>query len=116
MNTLKEWKLACPNGELGLVFPNATGGVENLWNIVVRGLIPAQGDNPRYTGMHCLRHFYASWCLNRPTDGGLGLPAKVVQERLGHWPIAMTLDRYGHLLPRGDDAAELDAAERSLLA
>jgi integrase len=115
-NTLKEWKLVCPKGDLDLVFPNGLGKVESLAHIVNRGLIPAQGDTPRYKGLHCLRHFYASWCINRPTDGGLGLPAKVVQERLGHSSINMTMDVYGHLLPRGDDAAELDAAERSLLA
>jgi hypothetical protein len=27
----------------------------------------------------------------------------------------MTMDVYGHLFPRGDDAAELAAAERSIL-
>ncbi|MEJ1938487.1 tyrosine-type recombinase/integrase, partial [Nostoc sp. NIES-2111] len=69
----------------------------------------------KYTGFHALRHFYASWCINRKEDGGLGLPAKVVQERLGHATIAMTMDVYGHLFPRGDDAAELAAAEDALL-
>jgi integrase len=44
----------------------------------------------------------------------LELPAKVVQERLGHSTIALTLDPYGHLFPRGDDAAELAAAEARL--
>jgi integrase len=39
-----------------------------------------------------------------------------VQERLGHSTIAMTMDRYSHLFPRGDDAAELAAAERAFLA
>ena len=38
----------------------------------------------KYTGLHSLRHFYASWLINRKEDGGLGLPPKVVQERLGH--------------------------------
>ena len=60
--------------------------------------------------MHCLRHFYAKWCINRQKDGGLGLPPKNVQERLGHSTIAMTLDVYGHLF-RADEAEELDAAE-----
>jgi hypothetical protein len=27
INALREWKLACPKGELGLVFPNERGGV-----------------------------------------------------------------------------------------
>ena len=34
-------------------------------------------------GLHALRHFFASWCINRKEDGGRGLPAKVVQELLG---------------------------------
>ena len=64
-------------------------------------------ERAKYTGLHALRHFYASWCINRRADGGLELPAKVVQERLGHSSIMMTMDVYGHLFPRGDDSAEL---------
>jgi integrase len=69
----------------------------------------------KYTGMHSLRHFFASWCINRRADSGLELPAKLAQERLGHASIAMTVDTYGHLFPRGDDPAELAAAEKALL-
>ena len=69
----------------------------------------------KYTGMHSRRHFYASWCVNRKSDGGLELPAKVVRGRLGHASIMMTMDVYGHVFPRGDDTEELAAAERSLL-
>jgi integrase len=68
----------------------------------------------KYTGLHSLRHFYASWCINQEKDGGLGLPAKVVQERLGHSSITVTLDTYGHLFPRGDDSAAMAAAEGRL--
>ena len=46
----------------------------------------------KYTGFHTLRHFYASWCINRKEEGGLGLSPKVVQDRLGHASINMTLD------------------------
>jgi integrase len=120
-NTLKEWKLACPHGEL--VFPNGKGGIEFHQHIIERGLKPSQvaagvvttDGTAKYTGLHSLRHFYASWCINRVKDGGLGLPPKNVQERLGHATITMTLDRYGHLF-RGDDADELEAAESALLA
>ena len=70
----------------------------------------------KYSGMHALRHFYASWCINRQADGGLGLPPKSVQERLGHSSIVITMDTYGHLFPRGDDGKELAAAETALLA
>lgn len=132
VNTLREWKLQCPKGQLGLVFPTPKGQVQGLANIVRRGFAPAQIaagvtiDLPgahaaaikraKYPGLHALRHFYASWCINRQADGGLELPAKVVQERLGHSTIAMTLDVYGHLFPRHDDSEELAAAERALLA
>jgi len=125
VNTLREWKLACPKGELGLVFPNGIGRIESDANIVNRGFIPAQiaagvttppDGNAKYTGLHSLRHFYASWCINRRVDGGLELPLKVVQARLGHASVQMTADRYGHLFPRGDDGTELAAAERAFLS
>ena len=48
--------------------------------------------------------------------GGLELPLKVVQARLGHASIQMAADTYGHLFPRGDDGSELAAAERAFLA
>jgi len=121
VNTLREWKLACPAGEL--VFPTGNGAVEYHANIVSRGLAPAQvaagivtkDGRAKYTGLHALRHFYASWCINRKEDGGLGLPLKVVQHRLGHSTIQMTADVYGHLFPSGDDGAELAAAQAALL-
>jgi integrase len=140
MNALKEWKLACPRTDADLVFPTTNGTVEYHSNIIKRALWPAQmaagvtvlivdangkptidkDSKPvvgaKYRGLHSLRHFYASWCINRVADGGLGLPAKVVQERLGHSTIMMTLDVYGHLFPRGDDRAEMELAEKNLLA
>ena len=117
-NTLKEWKLACPKGALDLVFPNTLGNVEALPNILQRGLMPtvvkaglvdAEGK-PKYTGMHCLRHFYASWCIDRK------LPPKVIQERMGHATISETFDTYGHLFPKAEDAAEIAEAEMRLVA
>ena len=55
----------CPKSEGDLAFPNGIGKVESLANIINRGLIPAQGAKAKYTGLHALRHFYASWCINR---------------------------------------------------
>jgi CubicO group peptidase (beta-lactamase class C family) len=52
---------------------------------------------------------------SRRADGGLELPPKIVQERLGHAALAMTMDVYGHLFPRTDDASALAAGERALL-
>jgi integrase len=43
------------------------------------------------------------------------LPLKLVQARLGHASIQMTADHYGHLFPRGDDAAEMAEAEKAFL-
>ncbi|MFD1941301.1 tyrosine-type recombinase/integrase [Paradevosia shaoguanensis] len=119
---------------LDLVFPTGAGKIESRSNMLKRGLIPAmiaagitvdtgrtdeEGKpilSAKYSGLHALRHFYASWCIN-PTDaGGLGLSPKAVQDRLGHSTIAMTMDTYGHLFPRGDEGDLLAAAERSLLA
>jgi integrase len=121
LSALKEWRLACPKGEPDLVFPNRVGKVENHSNLL-RGLARVMIDahvvkagKPKY-GPHAFRHFFASWCINRKTDGGRELPPKVVQALLGHSSIVMTLDRYGHLFPRGDDRAELAEASRVLLA
>jgi integrase len=139
LNTLRKWKLACPNGDLRLVFPNTDGSIESYMNVTRRALIPTllaagiavpvkdENGTPKRDesgkpvleakyGWHSLRHFYASWCINREKDGGLELPAKVVQARMGHASIEVTMDVYGHLFPRGDDGAELAAAERTLIA
>jgi integrase len=136
---LRRWKIACPKGKLDLAFPNVDGGIQWHTNIIQDGLIPTlivagvctsvkdtngkmtldgRGEPVRrakYTGLHALRHFYASWCINRKVDGGPELPAEVVQERLGHSSITVTLDTYGHLFPRGDDGSELAAAATALL-
>ena len=51
----------------------------------------------------------------RKAEGGLELPPKIVQYRLGHSSIMMTMDVYGHLFPSDDDGAELEAAEKALM-
>jgi integrase len=123
INTLREWKLACPKGELGLVFPTGAGTIENHANNINRlldptqvaaGVVDAKG-NAKY-GMHSFRHFYASWLINRRADGGLELPLKTVQTRLGHSSVLMTSDVYGHLFPSTDDGTEMAAAANALFA
>jgi integrase len=133
---LREHCVASPVNKLGLAFHSRKGGVDSRDMIVNLGFHPAQiaagivkrGDDgkpkrdkdgeliAKYPGLHSLRHFYASWCINRRVDGGLELPLKVVQTRLGHASIQVTADTYGHLFPRGDDGAELAAAERALIS
>ncbi|MGB9055625.1 MAG: tyrosine-type recombinase/integrase, partial [Pseudolabrys sp.] len=124
VNTLKEWRLACPKGDLGLVFPNNKGKLWDhvhivthfLWRtMVAAGVVNAKGE-AKYKGLHALRHFYASWLINRKADGGLELPMKEVQERLGHSSIVVTSDVYGHLFPRTDRGGEMAEAEKLLLA
>lgn len=146
VNTLREWKLACPRRDTGridaqgqpikvldLVFPTGAGKVESRSNILKRGLIPAmiaagitidtgEVDSKgqpilaaKYSGLHALRHWYASWCINPPAAGGLGLSPKAVQERLGHSEIGLTMDTYSHLFPAPDEGDMLAAAEKSLL-
>jgi integrase len=123
LNTLKEWKLRCPKGALDLAFPNGRGNIMRLDYIIEWGLKPVQvragvvdaNGKAKYGGMHALRHFYASWCMNRREDGGQGLPLKVVQSRMGHSTIAMTADVYGHLFPDVGSGEELAAAELSLI-
>jgi len=119
---MKEWKLAGPKSDLGLVFPSASGKIQHHSNIVRDILIPALAEAglllpdgaPKY-GLHSLRHFFASWLINRKEDGGRGMPIKTAQTMLGHSSITMTADIYGHLFERGDDAAELAAAERGVM-
>ncbi len=126
VKVLREWKLACPKGELGLVFPTSVGTAHSHANTINRGLIPAMiragvtsvetrdGQErvvAKYTGLHALRHFYASWCINAVSDGGLGLTPKAVQTRMGHASIQMTLDVYGHIFPRNDIGSEMAIAE-----
>src|SRR5262249_18029730 len=139
VKALREWKLACPKGGAQLVFPNGKGHVESHQNIVQRAWHPLQittgmslpkldnkgkpmvhGDGQtvmgaKCSGLHALRHFFCSWCAARPQDGGLGLPLKTVQVRMGHSALAMTADTYGHLFPSQDDAEVLAAGEAALM-
>jgi integrase len=125
ISALKEHKLKQAPG-IGLVFANPDGEPRSHTNIVNKGLKPAmiragvtvgsgEAIEAKYTGLHALRHFYASWLINRKEDGGLGLPVKMVQERMGHASIVMTMDTYGHLFPRSDDGTELAHAANILL-
>jgi len=121
-NALREWKLACPKNAPALAFPNADGSPASWKDIVEKGfhlaeiaagVVDAEGK-AKYRGLHALRHFYASWCLNRKEDGGLGLPLNNVKERMGHASIQITADLYGHLFPPKDDDEEFAAAAQAL--
>ena len=44
-------------------------------------------------GLHSARHTYASVCI----DAGLNI--RMISEMMGHASVALTWDRYGHLIP-----------------
>jgi integrase len=120
VSELRAWKLACPKVEGDIAFPTRTGRIEHhaglfrSLEVVMKraGVVDKQGK-PKY-GPHALRHFFASWCINRKPEGRQ-LPPKDVQVLLGHSSIVMTLDRYGHLFPSDSDRSELNAASAALL-
>jgi integrase len=64
---------------------------------VWRPAVAAAEAVPHGTGMHELRHFYASLLIRH------GESVKTVQARLGHATAAETLDTYSHLWPDADD-------------
>jgi integrase len=133
---LRELKL---KSSADLVFANGRGKVDNHSNIVQRIYHPAQiaagvtspvldeAGKPtrdedgkaivkaKYSGLHTLRHFFASWSLGRKEDGGRGLPLNNVKHIMGHASIQMTGDRYGHFLPSQNDD-DLVAADKNLFA
>ncbi|MGE3992295.1 site-specific integrase [Pseudorhodoplanes sp.] len=61
--------------------------------------------------LHDLRHSHATHLL------ATGVHPKVVQERLGHASIQLTLDTYSHVMPsmQDDAAATIDAAMRKAM-
>jgi len=121
---LREWKQRCPPSHHDLVFPSSTGGILSLTNIRRRGMIPLmeaagvtkKDGTAKYSGLHALRHFHASWLINPKNRGGLELPPKVVQRRLGHSSLNMTMDTYGHLFEDRDGTNEMARAELELMA
>jgi integrase len=99
VNALREWKLACPKGEL--VFPNKIGKVESYANLMQRGFGPIQiaagitkqrdGRTVARYGLHALRHACASLWIESNFN------AKQLQKLMGHSSIKVTFDVYGHL-------------------
>jgi integrase len=105
---LKEWRLAQPPGR-ALVFGTAADKPDVLGNLQRRLLSPleARAGIRRY-GWHALRHYAISAWL------AAGIDPKTAQHWAGHATLALTLDTYGHMIPRVDDHARIAAAERGL--
>lgn len=130
---LKRWKLRCPIGDLGLVFPNIAGNVQDYGHLLRRKFFPLQikagicdpvmidgkpkldakgqpVQTARY-GLHSLRHAAASAWIKQRID------LKRLQVWIGHENIELTLDTYGHLIMDAEgDAALIAAAQAELMA
>ena len=130
VTVLKTWKLACPKGELGLVFPTGAGGVESHGNLLSRVFWPLQvaagvtvlrddkdehGEpikvpDAKYS-LHALRHAAAALWIEQ------GFNAKRIQYLMGHSSIQMTFDVYGFLFEaKAEDANGMDAIASRLLS
>jgi integrase len=116
---LREWKLACPNGPLGLAFPNTVGKVA-AYNSLTADYGPIQmaakvvernkkGELIGKYGLHALRHASASlWIAS-------GYNPKQIQVLMGHASIEQTYDGYGHLFADNDEGQRAAARVAALL-
>jgi integrase len=89
-----------------LVFPNSRGAPIERQNLARRSFKPllARAGLPPIR-FHDLRHTAATLLLAK------GVHSKVVQERLGHSSIGVTMDVYSHVLPSIQNEA-VDALDR----
>jgi integrase len=104
---LKEWRLAQPPGR-SLVFGTGSDKPDLLGNLQRRLMTPltVKAGVPQYS-RHALRHCAISaWLAS-------GIDPKTVQHWAGH--STLTLDTYGHMIPRPDDHQRIAAAERALV-
>ena len=88
-----------------LVFTAPLGGPLRRTNFRRRGWLPAVGASIGLPfTFHDLRHTHAALLI------GEGAHPKVIQERMGHASIRVTLDTYGHLF-EGLDVAAADSLD-----
>jgi len=87
----------------GLIFTSEVGTAINQSNLLSKSFYPLlkKAEVPRIR-FHDLRHTAATLLLQQ------GVHPKIVQERLGHSRISMTLDTYSHVLP----AMQQEAADK----
>jgi integrase len=78
---------------------------QSLTDVIPR-FMKGQGSAVR---LHSLRHSHASHLLAE------NIHPKIIQERLGHYSIAITMDIYSHPMPnmQADAAVKLDTALRA---
>lgn len=111
IKTLKEWKLACPPSELGLVFPSLAKKPmsHRYMSLNVLGPVLKAAKTPGVT-LHDMRHSAASLWIEQRVE------PKRVQAWLGHHSIQVTFDTYGHLFDQAAaDSAVMDAVQQEVL-
>jgi integrase len=121
VRALMEWKVSQPGGR-ALLFGTGADKPDMLGNLQARVLDKAQlragvvapvlkkrKMAPKYS-WHALRHYAISAWL------AAGIDPKTVQTWAGHSSLVLTLDVYGHMIPRTDDHARIEAAEAALVA
>ena len=87
--------------EYDLIFPTTIGSPSDWRNLVRSFKDVLRTSNLPNIRFHDLRHTAATLMLQQ------GIHPKVVQERLGHSQISLTLDTYSHVLPNmQEEAAE----------
>jgi integrase len=111
----RDGKSSARKGELGLVFPNGTGGLEShgdllsrvFWPIQIAACVvvmkdglddegrPLKVPDAKYS-LHALRHAAASLWIEQ------GLGPKRIQMLMGHASIQQTFDQYGYLFEARD--------------
>ena len=90
----------------GLIFTSEVGTAINQSNLLSKSFYPLRekAEVPKIR-FHDLRHTAATLLLQQ------GVHPKIVQERLGHSQISLTLDTYSHVLPtmQQEAADKMDA-------
>jgi integrase len=120
LNTLKQWRLACPKSELDLVFPTGDGQIQSHSNLLWQVLWPieiAAGVTVTRAGklrakysLHALRHACAALWIEH------GFGPKRIQTLMGHASVVMTFDRYGYLFTSHEaDAVAMEAITARLI-
>jgi integrase len=106
---MSEGLASCP-----LVFPDELGQFMRKSNFERRTWKPARALAfiPKTVVFHDLRHTSASLLFS------MGTHPKIVQERLGHSKIGLTMDTYSHMMPGMQDVAadHIDEVLKSKLA
>lgn len=90
------------NKDRGLIFTTKSGKPVSPRNLIRHFKLALKAAGLPDIRIHDLRHSHASPLL------AAGVNPKVVQERLGHSQISLTLDLYSHVIP----SLQEEAAQR----